>query len=151
MIARACSRHRRRGARRPTGRGLEQVVFVSEREGNDETGDGTEQRPFKTVPRAFKEGDVRAPFFFFSFLFSLERRADVALVRACTTLGQVHAGHSPGRDRPRALAKEYARLSAPEKERDAPHPPLTTVSVLLFIRTGSFGGGVQEAEEAVRR
>jgi len=35
------------------------AVFVSEREGNDETGDGSEAKPFKTVIRAFREADVR--------------------------------------------------------------------------------------------
>jgi hypothetical protein len=39
--------------------GTERVVYVSEREGSDEHGDGTEAKPFKTVPRALKEGDVR--------------------------------------------------------------------------------------------
>ena len=64
--------------------GLEQVVYVSEREGNDETGDGTEQRPFKTVPRAFKEGDVRDSVFFHPFFPSylgLLLRADTRLWR----------------------------------------------------------------------
>ena len=35
------------------------MVYVSEREGDDDAGDGTEQKPFKSVNRAFKEGDVR--------------------------------------------------------------------------------------------
>ena len=38
----------------------EQVVYVSERDGSDETGDGSEAKPFKSAGRVFKAADVRS-------------------------------------------------------------------------------------------